>query len=74
MLTGWMNLDSTVYFTMRGLWLYQVSNWNILSKLRKMSFQVKIPSGDLHKVVKGRGDDVMQGKTSHVIKCVKINF
>ena len=62
-----MELDSTVYFTKRGLWLYQVSNWNILSKLRKMSFQVKIPSGDLHKVVKGRGMDVMQGKiTSHV--------
>ena len=67
MLTGWTNLDSTVYFTKRGLWLYQVSDWKDLSKFEENVILGKIPFGDLHKVVKGRGMDVMQGKiTSHV--------
>ena len=67
-----MNLDSTVYFTKRGLWLYQVSDWKHLSKFEENVILGKIPSGDLHKVVKGRGMDVMQGKiTSHVTSVLK---
>ena len=75
MLTGWMNLDSAVYFNKRGLWTIPGEQLERLSKLRKYVNLGKIPSGDLHKVVKGQGLVSCRVKeTSHVYNGVKINF